>query len=429
MEAPGTILDNELRRSLRIQGINPPFGLLPDSQRRRYKMTKQEKDGASTSVGSTPVPAFFTYQIPRSPAIFSGDELHDPQKWLKDYARIATYNRWDDSLKLANVVFYLEGTARAWFDNNEEALTSWDLFESKLTETFGRADEIKRRADDILRTRAQQNGETSEAYIQHILSLCRRVNPDMPEEDKIGHLMKGIAEDLYNTLIVRDVSTVEEFISHCRKVDSMRRKRVTPRFARLPNVAQTSSINDFDSRDEDLPSTIRKIVREEMKKLLPDITSIKMTESPSFEDIIREEVRHNLAPLTAPAGRYNHTSSMQKRRNEIYRGISPSGAKKTDVWRTNDNVPICFHCGRAGHVLRYCRDRRRVFAASREQRQLDDSHLRDTDSIPEYGRETDENAPRYRSSSPYPRRTPFRRQSQSPSRRNSRSPRRSNEGN
>ncbi|PRD29139.1 UNVERIFIED_CONTAM: hypothetical protein NCL1_30302 [Trichonephila clavipes] len=37
--------------------------------------------------------------------------------------------------------------------------------------------------------------------------------------------------------------------------------------------------------------------------------------------------------------------------------------RKTDLWRTSDNVPICFHCGRPGHVTRYCRDIDDVFLA------------------------------------------------------------------
>ncbi|GFU11596.1 CCHC-type domain-containing protein [Trichonephila clavipes] len=35
----------------------------------------------------------------------------------------------------------------------------------------------------------------------------------------------------------------------------------------------------------------------------------------------------------------------------------PPEPRKTDVWRTADNRPVCFHCGRPGHVMRYCRER------------------------------------------------------------------------
>ncbi|GFU15286.1 CCHC-type domain-containing protein [Trichonephila clavipes] len=42
--------------------------------------------------------------------------------------------------------------------------------------------------------------------------------------------------------------------------------------------------------------------------------------------------------------------------------------RKTDVWRTADNRPVCFHCGRPGHVMRYCRERKAVFDSSRNRR-------------------------------------------------------------
>ncbi|GFU76485.1 CCHC-type domain-containing protein [Trichonephila clavipes] len=36
----------------------------------------------------------------------------------------------------------------------------------------------------------------------------------------------------------------------------------------------------------------------------------------------------------------------------------PPEPRKTDVWRTADNRLVCFHCGRPGHVMRYCREKR-----------------------------------------------------------------------
>ncbi|KAH9359804.1 hypothetical protein HPB48_015817 [Haemaphysalis longicornis] len=33
-------------------------------------------------------------------------------------------------------------------------------------------------------------------------------------------------------------------------------------------------------------------------------------------------------------------------------------ARKAVIWRTPDNRPLCYHCGEAGHVRRYCSYRR-----------------------------------------------------------------------
>ncbi|GFW53425.1 uncharacterized protein TNCV_3928041 [Trichonephila clavipes] len=51
---------------------------------------------------------------------------------------------------------------------------------------------------------------------------------NMQEDQNISHLMKGVAEDLYQVLINSEVSTVDKFVTRCREVDVMRKKRVVP---------------------------------------------------------------------------------------------------------------------------------------------------------------------------------------------------------
>ncbi|UYV61845.1 CYP3A4 [Cordylochernes scorpioides] len=47
------------------------------------------------------------------------------------------------------------------------------------------------------------------------------VDPQMNEEDKISHLMKGIAEELYQALLPRDVHNTEQFVTECRRIESL----------------------------------------------------------------------------------------------------------------------------------------------------------------------------------------------------------------
>ncbi|GBM69348.1 hypothetical protein AVEN_155771-1 [Araneus ventricosus] len=116
----------------------------------------------------------------------------------------------------------------------------------------------------------------------------------MTEDQKVSHLMKGVAEDLYQVLINREVCTVHQFVTCCRQVDAMSKRRVfKPRSERLPNVTLISTANK-----EDLSDLIRRIVREEIQKVLPQIATCTDVGPDGLESIIREEVRSTLAPLT-----------------------------------------------------------------------------------------------------------------------------------
>ncbi|GFS97021.1 transposon Ty3-I Gag-Pol polyprotein [Trichonephila clavipes] len=75
----------------------------------------------------------------RSPSSFRGAPGEDPLKWLKEYDRVANFNKWDDMMCLANVYFFLDGTARQWYVNNEDALDSWEAFKNGLSGLFGGA--------------------------------------------------------------------------------------------------------------------------------------------------------------------------------------------------------------------------------------------------------------------------------------------------
>ncbi|GBM57411.1 hypothetical protein AVEN_184030-1 [Araneus ventricosus] len=368
-----------------------------------------EGDTEAKETPPTPSPStYITYQLPREPCCFSGLSTEDAEKWKNDYERIANYNHWDDSVRLANVVFYLSGTARLWFDNNEDQFKNWSDFERLFEETFGRPEDLKSFAEGLLRTRAQRPGETYESYIQDVLSLCRRIDKSMTEDQKVSHLMKGVAEDLYQVLINREVCTVHQFVTCCRQVDAMK----------------------------DLSDLIRRIVREEIQKVLPQIATCTDDGPDGLESIIREEVRSTLAPLTrnepapSPYTTKRRTDQSfwrprQRLQQDGRRNLQDVG-RKTNLWRTSDNVPICFHSGRPGHVTRYCRDRRRVFNEARVRRQSDQYQSWDSDSVSDVGRDPESNYQRYRSASPYPRRNPQRRQSRSPARR---SPIRSSEEN
>ncbi|UYV76014.1 hypothetical protein LAZ67_13002151 [Cordylochernes scorpioides] len=254
-------------------------------------------------------------------------------------------------------------------------------FETMLSQAFGHHASEKDQVLEKLKARAQGKGESSEAYIQDVLYLCRQINPNMNENEKVAHLVKGVSEEIYRAIVTFEIATTEEFIRWCRKIELSQKKRVNTRivFDRLPNAA---AINPAES--ESMEDLIRRIVREEIYHALnPEPATLKPS---SLDLIIREEVERNLSAISQPVQRsmprqqYSNRPQIFKQtpRQQFLNQRPPvpnqtSPQRRTDEWRTHENVPICFHCGRPGHVARYCRDRRRVFEEARNVEALVDS--------------------------------------------------------
>ncbi|KAH7934644.1 hypothetical protein HPB51_028990 [Rhipicephalus microplus] len=158
-------------------------------------------------------------------------------------------------------------TALVWFENHEESLTTWDHSAIQLTECFGDSTGKRKRAEQTLLQCAQVPGETCTTYSETILKLCKTANPHMSEEDKVGHFLEGIAEDVYTYLIGKEsLNSVAEVIHHCRTFETLKLHRITPKFGRLANVVTVASIEDSCSIHWDLATSVRQIVREELKR-------------------------------------------------------------------------------------------------------------------------------------------------------------------
>ncbi|UYV83187.1 hypothetical protein LAZ67_23000101 [Cordylochernes scorpioides] len=418
-------VDVSRRRSRRLRGLSPT-----ELDQESEMSVKSEMEGSQSTRTS-----FTCLQQPRNPSAFGGKDSECPYQWLSDYDRVSRHNGWDESLCLANVIFYLEGTAKCWFENVEESLNSWPRFKEEFLKIFGDQEHFVRKAESKLKIRAQRIGEPSESYIQDILNLCRQVNPAMGEIEKMAHLMKGVAEDIFQALLPVEMATVDEFSRQCRRIEDRKKKRIgVAYFERLANVASISGDSDLD-----FENLIRKIIKEEVGKAL----SCKgpLTCSEQLENEVYQRAENTLAPILKrpnyPTRGYKPWHEVQDARRES----KPYTSRKTDEFRTPDNIPICFHCNRPGHVVRYCRERRRQYQEARANESIECNKQGRTYYNPnffyrpQYSSISETNDDNFgvtnrrtppRSSSPYPGRGRFgieRRQSQSPSRRSSRSPR------
>ncbi|UYV80769.1 hypothetical protein LAZ67_19001675 [Cordylochernes scorpioides] len=199
--------------------------------------------------------------------------------------------------------------------------------------------------------RAQKPDESVELYIQDVLNLCRQLNPNMSEEDRVGHLMKGVAENIYRALLAIEVTTTGEFTQHCRRIEKLNKNRISSvRFERIPTV---SAINENEYHP--LKEMIREIIREELRSAPNELDNLPPPQG--LEDRVWQRVEQNLAPIDkAPVF---HSRRAVKNFRSGQQNAGEAVRRKTDEFRTRENIPICFYCNRPGHVAKHCWDRRR----------------------------------------------------------------------
>ncbi|XP_077485375.1 uncharacterized protein LOC144095556 [Amblyomma americanum] len=241
--------------------------------------------------------------LQRDPALFSGTDDHDPEDWLTSYERVSTYNKWDDTTKLNNVIFYLTGVANLWFRNHEADFSTWTTFKANLTEVFGRPAVLKLRAEQRLRERSQQSGETFTSYTEDVVNLCSRVNAQLSEADNIKHILKGIEDDAFQMLPSRDLRPVAEVVSLCQSYDELRKQRLITRQHAAASVESLAGLSAAPDHSQ-LWAHIKDIVREEVARQLSLLPSPSMQSpflAPELRTAISEQVAEALPPVPPPA--------------------------------------------------------------------------------------------------------------------------------
>ncbi|UYV82117.1 hypothetical protein LAZ67_21000937 [Cordylochernes scorpioides] len=108
-KTPGN--ERVIRRSRRLQGLQPELSTVHPFPARKKREREENR------------PFFHRW---RDPTVFSGECGKHSQLWLCDFQRVTRYHKWDYSMCLSNVIFYLTGTAKCWFENFEDISNRWE---------------------------------------------------------------------------------------------------------------------------------------------------------------------------------------------------------------------------------------------------------------------------------------------------------------
>lgn len=324
----------------------------------------------SANVTAPPPPQFFVTCPQRDPPIFAGLRGDDVDEWLDNYERASAFNRWDDGAKLKHAPFCLSDVAKNWYLNREGTIKEWSAFTTKIRQFFGSSAALSDSAKKKLEGRVQHPQETYTSYIEDVLALCRKVNRDMPEAERVRHILKGIGQFAFNALVLQNPASVSDVTTACQRLEDLQS-------IRLQQDTSSRNIGDYDLR-----ALIRAIIREELQDRASSCAAASphCSAAPNLREIIKEElaasipsraVPHLAAPLDAPsysevAGRPPlNMAPITPQPLPGYVAAIPSGPAAQShysAWRPQRpeppvNRPVCFYCGIRGHISRFCRRR------------------------------------------------------------------------
>lgn len=205
--------------------------------------------------------------------------------------------------------------------------------------------------------------------------LFRRADPNMPEAKKVSHLMRGVKEQLFAGLVRNPPTSVDEFSKEATSIERALhlRYRQYDRPTHSAPISVAASTTATTPDEGSLRQLIREIVQEEVKKLVAKPNDCAIA---SVTEVVRQEIRQALSlpePNTStPRASYADVVRRQPANvptpHQYHQQHPPTAPwyyretsmprrpplRKTDIWRTPDHRPLCFHCGEAGHIVQYC---------------------------------------------------------------------------
>ena len=149
---------------------------------------------------------------------FSGNASDDAERFLKTIKNITKANDDSTDLQFLEIVRgKLTHAAGTWFDDHESQFTRWSEFETVFRNRYFSTTMIRTKFDKLTQ-RKQLYDESVTSYFDEIVTLCREIDPNMPDAVIIQHLMSGINPEFRKELSRREsaMQILTEFLKHAK---------------------------------------------------------------------------------------------------------------------------------------------------------------------------------------------------------------------
>ncbi|KAF0700501.1 serine/threonine-protein kinase fray2-like, partial [Aphis craccivora] len=154
------------------------------------------------------------------PDNFTGTE--NVRKFFKQYIKISDINEWNEHDKLKFFSIFVKGTASTFLENLEDQKGngSWKELEVIFLNEFQPIEH-----DTILQIKLEKprqgENESTTSFLAEIESLCRQVNKHISEKDICGYILKGLKDNILQSISMRDNNSLKNLKENLIKFELM----------------------------------------------------------------------------------------------------------------------------------------------------------------------------------------------------------------
>lgn len=185
-------------------------------------------------------------QIPLiKPISFSGGSLECVNEFLKRFEIAARCNKWTPATKVSLLPCYTTSYASKWIFSylEDNPNVNFETLAADLKKAFGFSNQ-KFDLQQTLEDRVQCESESPCQYFYVIKDLCRKINPNMSDQEVIQFTTRGLLPRYFDTLMYMEHETLNEFQKNLAKIESkLYQKNVNSKKHHL----NTSSLNSQDN--------------------------------------------------------------------------------------------------------------------------------------------------------------------------------------
>ena len=313
---------------------------------------------------------------PVKPAIFHGYENENVDRWLQRFALyLATKRLRDDSPQAAiQLALHLSGPAESFYYNLPSVIQgSYTDLRDALKERFAPAHRSLR-LRQALSVRRQGATETIEKFLADLNEKFSCL--DLRDEDKLSYLVQGLRPDIQAEVLKKEPKTYAEAEDAARLLYSIQQalsQRREEDITRL--VQQTASLSSPSASliTANTTADSRKLI-EQNSAVLANIEALseKLGMSPgtrttniaALDDRNSDDQRNLFETVEKMEDKLiNLIQDLDRRVDARITGLARrQQATRSDPprERTRDGRPVCFTCGRVGHLQTSCPERRNL---------------------------------------------------------------------